>query len=540
MVRDVLFKWLCVSVVLVGWLAYGVACDPAPVTEKPEVKDSAPVETGPEPTITESAPDGLTQPDGVGNKCRRGPDPGQGDCPNKRLVCGPISRTEAYCYENCTETKKCALADEQCVTVEAFPQIPVCVKVAKKGEECGLEKRIICPGEAVDPPLYCLSGKCTEKPKDGWDVGQPCTAPRGDQQSDCKAGLLCVQYAQNRFICAKKCDKDGDCSGSEICWEKPFSVKACVIPVKAGEKCNPLERRFCKTDNPLSPLECNASGVCESTSDVKQLGEVCTKSVVPGQERGNCDQGMLCLGVSDREARCHKSCTNPGDCPSGEGCVQHPNPGPGDPIKACVIQVGDGEVCDLQKRKMCKQEANKFFKCKKPDDTKTEGKCVEINIGDGCVNDGDCGSMICVAVDSNQPASKYCLLPCDPKTPKCPGNGACQGFGQNGPFACLPTGPNKAAEPCKALQAGGQALNTTTLCVGGLACVTFQQGNPAGVCMKSVAQCNATACESGYVCLPTQNSGFCGLDCSTNASVCKPGTKCVEITQLKAKVCGPT
>lgn len=543
MYREVFVKYVFALSLLVVGFSYGVACDPAPPENKEKTVDASTAkETKPEPTVVrETTPEGLSQPEGLGEACRISPHSAQGTCKNDRLLCGSVSTSSNICFENCSGSDKCSVPGEQCTVVKELSTYRVCVKVAQKGETCGLDKRIICPGKSADPPLFCIQGKCTEKPKDGWGVGQVCSPPRGDQQSDCKKGLVCIIHAKGLYQCAKSCKADGDCTNGEICWEEPLKAKVCVIPVKAGGKCNKLERKFCKSDNPLSPLNCK-EGICKSDSQLKQLGEKCTKSTVPGQERGNCDQNMVCLGVSRLEAKCHKACKAKSDCPSSESCVAHPNVGPGDPIQACVIEVAAGGECDLTARKMCAQEANKFFKCKKPDDKTTKGVCTEIKIGDGCKVDTDCGRMVCTKIDPKNPANKYCLLPCDPKAPKCPANGACRAWEQNGPTTCVPTGPKQKDEACTQPQATGPKLNTTTFCTGGLNCIALQQGAASGICMKNVAQCAAGSCSAGHVCIAVRGGGLCGLDCSKDKTVCKPGTKCtpIKVGQANYTICGAT
>lgn len=537
MYRQVFFRWALVLGLVSCIVSIHMGCPSAP-PEEPAPQDATTPETRPEPPpVRDDAPDGKQQPAGVGDKCTISPIAAKGTCPSDSLLCGSISNTESICFENCSKTNECALPNEQCTVVQGLSKFPACVLVADKGADCGLDKRTICRGELVDPPQFCVDGKCTERPKDGWDVDQACSPPSGTQ-SDCKAGLLCMELAKGVYRCAKKCDQDGDCPNGESCWEEPLNTKVCVIAAKSGEKCNNLERRFCRTENKLNPLDCK-TGVCKPRTELKQVGETCIKSVLPGEERGNCDQGMLCLGVSDREAVCHTACNTAADCPSGEACASHPNLGPGDPARACVKPIKAGGTCDLKTRSLCEQPAGKYYKCDRPDDTTTEGKCVEINVGDGCVNDNDCGAMRCIAINPMAADKKYCLVPCDPAKPACPGNGACQAWGMNGPNACVPTGPKQQDEACTALQAVGDKLDLAKACTGGVVCVTFEQGNPAGVCMKRVVQCAAGACDAKHVCLPAGQTAFCGLDCSTDKSVCKSGTTCRELTNPKASVCGP-
>jgi hypothetical protein len=537
MFRLKLLRWIIPCMIIATWSLF-VQCTSNPPIEETTTQDATVPDTSEQEAVLDQVvtPEKPQPPPGLGDSCKMSPYSVQGTCPDRRLLCGTISATESRCFENCTESQTCTDEEEICRSVSEISNYPICVKLAAKGEGCGSEKRVICPGDSVNPPLYCIEGVCTERPKDGWQKGQPCTPPRGDDQSDCQSGLICVEHVKNDYRCIQKCQADGDCPTGESCWDGPLGKKVCLIAAKIGESCDPLKRRFCKTENPRNPITCK-QGICRAQTELKQVGEACTKSVVPSEYQGNCDDGLACLGVSRLSSMCHKLCKSNSDCSAGQSCLQHPNIGPGDPADVCVIAVDVGQSCDLTKQVMCKQPTDVTYKCKTPDENIDAGVCVKVDIGDACVNDADCGKMICIRVTEKD---RYCLVGCDPKAPKCPDNGGCQMWGQDGPTACIPTGPRQEDDPCTALQGGSEKLNTSALCTGGLACVRFSDQSAEGICMQQVAQCTATACTSpGHICLATQTGGFCGLDCSQNPNVCKPNTKCLELAQLKAKVCGP-
>ncbi len=477
-------------------------------------------------TIAEKTPTEKKQPPpGVGKACISGP---RGhNCPSQTaLACLVISSNQGICVENCTATDTCTLDSEICY--EYNNGYKACFKMANLGEKCSLKDRTVCRGESVDPPEYCIKGVCKARPKDGWNIGDDCSPPTGEQ-SDCKKGLLCISLSKSLHQCLQKCEKDSDCPSGETCWAKPLGYKVCVIAAKVGEKCDRLERRFCKAKDAAHPVICH-QGKCKMKSDYNQLGEDCKQDFDPTKVRGSCDVGMVCLGVAHFKSICHKACKSDSDCPSGEKCALHPNDGK--PIKACIIPATKGQTCNLVKRKLCLGQAKQILRCKPNKEDEPEGKCVEVNAGDACEIASDCGPMVCSKVGDK----RYCFIPCDPKNPQCPGNGAC--VDKDGVTVCMPTGPKKLDEPCTVLQGGGAKLNTSNLCVGGISCIPFKKGSPAGVCMKPVAQCTQGACPAGHICIALKNGGLCALDCSKNTAVCKPGTKCAQINKI-GKICAP-
>lgn len=525
LLRFCLFLCVCAA----SWSAASVTgCgNPAPAEEitvdatpektpEPEAQAEVVVETVPKPPV------------GAGKDCVQGPR--GNDCPKDEATmhCFAVTSTKSICFENCLATNKCLDPTEECRVANKAGQ-KACYKAAKQGEACSLDQRIRCEEDYADPPIYCIAGKCTQRPSGGWDLGQTCTPPRGADQSDCKAGLSCVELASNEFRCLKACTQESDCPTGETCWDEPLGKKVCLIGAKENQSCERLERRFCKSDDPKNyPLECT-KGKCTSTVSYVKLGEICKKDIDPTKVQGNCEPGFICLGVAEFEARCHKACDKD-PCPSGETCIDHPNIN-GQPLKGCILPAAKDGDCDLTKRTFCIGAGTQILRCK-------DAKCIEIQIGDGCKNDIECGPLKCTFLSAT---NGYCLVPCNPQAPQCPGNGTCQSFGQNGPFACIPTGPKKSDENCAALQAGGDKLNVGAYCQGGLICLSgFAQNNPAGVCVNPVVGCQAGACAAGRVCVPLQNSAVCAKDCSQDPAVCSaPDTACLDIQQLQVRICGP-
>ncbi len=541
------FRWALFVGLVTCWVI-GMSCSGGETPTEPAGNDGGTVEAAPEPAPREEPPKELgpekgTPPQGLGESCQPTPVSQQGTCPSKGLLCGAVSDSESVCFENCS-ANECTSDGEKCISVdEVNSRFPICVKVVNAGESCDLKARTICRRAAADPPEFCISGKCTARPKDGWSLGDQCTPAAGNPQSDCKTGLVCTEHAKDEYRCAQKCDKDEDCPGDEVCGTDLGNQKACVIIAKIGEECSPSKRRFCRTTDPNNPVNCRG-GKCEGTIDVKGVDEKCTKPITPGEFRGDCDKGLACLGVSRLESKCHKDCTQPSDCPTGESCMTHPNEGPGDPRKVCVKAVKDGETCDLTKRLLCAQPTGRFFKCdraEKQDGTfEDEGKCVEIKQGSACKSDRDCGSMICVPTGGqNAPGAKHCMLPCDLQTNPCPNKAACQSFGQNGPNACYPVGPIKRDQACgRSAPQEGVDLPVDKFCEGGLACIGGQ-GEPQGACML-IAPCNSTQCETGYTCLQVGQTAYaCALDCSKDANACSKATGTSCKTAGNVKICLP-
>ncbi len=513
------------------------ACNnPEPTEKTPSDSGTQKEAIAEKPPVREQTPEKREPPPGVGKDCRRSPVTAQGTCPNKQLICVAINDTASKCFENCTKSNECASTNEACVPGPRGYN--VCYKVAKAGEKCDPENRIVCRRDFADPPEFCNAGTCKARPKEGWSKGDRCTPPRSDQQSDCKTGLLCLSVAADDYRCIQSCKGAGDCPKGETCWAEPFQTKVCVIAAGENDRCARTERRFCRSTDPNKQLVCREAK-CVAPVTLKKVGERCKQDIDPSKTQGDCEVGLKCLGVSEFFAVCHKPCKANSECSNGETCVRHPNVGKKATL-ACVIPVKDGGSCDIMKRRLCETLPGRFFKCKRAADDKTEGTCTEVKVGDGCTNDADCGSMSCTAVGDAK--FRYCLIPCDAANPTCPGKGACGALIKDGPTVCSPTGPKKINEQCTALQPGGPRLNSSGLCGGGgLVCITFKQGNPAGVCMTRQLDCSKPCPNTGHKCIPVQGGALCGLDCSTNAAACtKTSTKCTPVSKDgKTKVCGP-
>ncbi|MCB9644129.1 MAG: hypothetical protein H6728_13720 [Myxococcales bacterium] len=528
------FWWLPLSALLMLWTFSSTltGCPQSSGTEE-IAQDSGPVETKPEPQPEPQVEQAGKPPKGVGADCVQGPRGNNCDTSESPMLCLAVNSTKSVCYENCTATGKCMDPNEKCITATS-DGLRGCYILASKGETCGVAIRTRCDEDLVDPPVFCIEGKCTERPQEGWDLGQACLPPRGNEQSDCKTGLICTELAKNDYRCFKKCEADTDCPNGEVCWDEPLNKKVCLIGSKEGGPCDRNKRQFCKSDDPANyPLSCR-NDKCESTVSYVKLGEKCRKDIDPSKKQGDCEPGLYCLGVSEFEARCHKPCQASTECPSGEVCVTHPNY-PNDPEKACVIPVKLGETCNLLDRKYCHSGTDQILRCKLPEN-QNAGTCIEVKVGDACVNASECGPMICVPFSAT---NLYCLFPCNPNNPTCPGNGTCAAFGDMGmpPFACIPNGPKKLDQPCKALKAEGANIDTSELCEGSLLCAV-PQGAAGGVCYETVPGCTATACQGAVqrVCIPIQNGGLCAKDCSAGSGqTCDGGTTCTDFQQ--AKIC---
>ena len=529
--KALLFSLLCLCLLVFSSTAL-TGCPNTPPPSEEVAQDATSNEPTPEPQ-PEPTPETTDQPPkGVGLDCLSGPRGNDCDTSESKMLCLPVTATRSICYENCSDSLKCRASDETCLVVNQDGQ-RACFKRANKGEACGIAIRARCDEDLVTPPVFCVEGKCTERPAGGWDLNQSCTPPRGNEQSDCKDGLICVELASRDYRCLKKCAANSECPQGEVCWDEPLGKAVCLIGSAEGGSCERNKREFCKSDDPVNyPLTCR-NAKCESTVSYVDIGEKCQKNIDPTKTQGNCKPGMLCLGVSSFESRCHYACEND-RCPvGGEVCVTHPNIS-GDPLRACVLPIAKDQACNLTERKYCHSGTSQILRCKR-DEGKDEGICVEVKVGDGCINNDTCGSMRCIALTAT---NLYCLVPCDPNRPNCPGNGICQQWGQNGPFACFPVGPQKVDQPCKGLDTSGVNLDTSQLCESPLSCIAFTQNDPRGVCYRTVTGCTADACQDSVprVCLAVQGGGICARDCSNNQS-CETGTVCRQVQQ--SQICGP-
>ncbi|MEM1007844.1 MAG: hypothetical protein AAGJ35_02455, partial [Myxococcota bacterium] len=465
----------------------------------------------------------------------QGPRGNDCDTSEARMLCLPISERRSICHENCTQNNTCQDPAEQCIATHTKGQ-KACYKMAQKGETCGAEQRIRCPQDLVSPPVYCVRGTCTERPAAGWDVDQTCTPPNGNAQSDCKTGLECIQLSAGQYRCAQSCSTQQDCKAQgEACWDAGFGKRYCLLEAKENQPCDRAQRRLCRSDDPKNyPLTCK-NGKCVSTVSYTQIGEICRTDLDATKHRGDCAPGLLCLAVSQFEARCHHACGPNDTCPDTEVCLQHPNPGR-ERTRACAIPVQVGDSCAPAKRKLCASQTNDNVVCIRKDEHDLQGQCTLVTPGDRCRTAADCGRLQCTLIGEKD---TYCLSPCRPGVIDCPNQQLCLQFRDGAPFACLPDGPNALDTPCKVLQPGPDKLETRQLCKAPLYCQPFHEKKPEGLCVPFVNGCKNNPCTqtSRRICVSVVENqrGFCARDCSTLA--CPQNTACRE--RGANKICSP-
>ncbi len=137
-------------------------------------------------------------------------------------ICYPIAATNSL--EDCSTTKKCTAAGEQC--------LPMTIAA---GPDSGAKVEFIC----------AAVGTTATK-----NVGEACTAnPAANADPECKPGLGCTPDAGGKGFCTALCAKDADCgSGNDgmMCdlqnqWLPRKDVtKAAIVPIcKKAKSCLP-------------------------------------------------------------------------------------------------------------------------------------------------------------------------------------------------------------------------------------------------------------------------------------------------------------
>jgi hypothetical protein len=195
-------------------------------------------------------------------------------------------------------------------------------------------------------------------------VGHPCTVMT--RQTDCgpTPDVLCIEYDSTNDhwadgYCTFDCTtnlcppssscydlKDGDGNLQRRCFKdcRPGTADcradyACQ-PISAGlGRCQPV----CHHDSECTPGQCRpCDGLCLDPGGPKGVGEQCTDDsqcliggvcrkdislgicVIPcGTTCTGCPQGAACMPWGKKgELLCFKSCSAPGDCMLGQGCMQ--------------------------------------------------------------------------------------------------------------------------------------------------------------------------------------------------------------------------
>ncbi|MCK6513177.1 hypothetical protein L6R29_24880, partial [Myxococcota bacterium] len=309
------------------------------------------------------------------------------------------------------------------------------------------------------------------------------------------------------------------------------------------------------------------------------IGNICTQQ--QGNPTGTCPSGLLCLGISQTEARCFQDCTsNQAVCAAntdgrtncevvtqdgsvsvclnnnateGQGCGFNnasqarckDDPNTANPdlycsliTQKCVktdIRTNVGDLCNRENDntepiKICDRGATKPLAC----DPNT-GTCVEqIIVGtlEKCGGTKGCSpSDTCVGFDDGNGATvSYCLKKCTPGGAACPNNAECLTLNSGG-GACRWAGPLQQNALCKALDTTTNKIDTTQLCVGGLDCIGLNGTKP--ICIQlwqGNCQTPGKTCAIGTKCVGLQGAngttyGSCFADCA-NGTPCPTGLEC--------------
>lgn len=288
------------------------------------------------------------------------------------------------------------------------------------------------------------------------------------------------------------------CSGNGQCRSNNCAAGKCAMGTGAkGSAC-------------VYNVQCTSgfcvAGKCDGGGSLKPVGSACAKD-------GECASG-ICFS-----SKCAKSCTKPGDCPTGQICstdngkrhfCTKPNYNP-DLGKFCGVTgscpsgltcVGDkydwGSFC----RGTCATDLNcpPAMECE-TDISGSAKYCRPRRMCSQCATDLSCPTgMKCVTMLGG----KYCTRTCNPGSTECP-----------------------MAETCKAVSGGSHACQPKT-----------------GSCRGSGGVCSGCSkndhCNTGGICLSMSLSGetFCGSPCTT-ASSCGGNFKCYAVGTTGKKQCGP-
>lgn len=133
-------------------------------------------------------------------------------------------------------------------------------------------------------------------------------------------------------------------------------------------------------------------------------------------------------------------------------------------------------------------------------------------VGDSCINDTDCETMLCAQDDAN--ARRYCTAVCDAERP-CPQGFECATTSQ-GDYCLMPVVPDEICDQC---DQGAQ-------CTSGFCTKVTNVNSEQPFCSRP---CDPTPgqpaqCPMGYSCMETLGSDVGGA-CAPNTGVCEPKGK---------------
>jgi hypothetical protein len=327
------------------------------------------------------------------------------------------------------------------------------------------------------------------------------------------------------------------------------------------------------TENP--PTETPAE-----TTGTGSVGDICTQQ--QGNPTGTCQAGLVCLGITQTEARCFQDCTsNMAVCAANTDgrttCEAVTQDGS---VSVCLnVNATEGQDCGFGNKSQarCKEDTTTpnpdlycsatTQKCTKPDIKKTvgdpcnrendnsepikicdrggakplacdpnTGTCIEQTIVgtlEKCGGVKGCGTNdVCVGINFGDTIGvvSYCLAKCTTGGAPCAGGAECLAL-TGGGGACRWAGNLKQNAACQNIDTTKDKIDTAQLCEGGLDCLGLNGTKP--ICIQiweGTCQTPGKTCGAGAKCVGLQSStgttfGGCFADCA-GGKACPTGLEC--------------
>lgn len=420
----------------------------------------------------------ITSPDiicpGIGEKCN--PQAGAQACVAE-ATCLVVKEgdSKGLCFKNCRQDSSCD-SGEVCVSRKRGQNtFNICLKDAKKGEACGLEKQIRCKSDEWTP-LYCSTkdrkcatavvrkkGESCNKPHDNTAPLKVCDRAMSllcDEMSGiCVQGIAVETLGKCELAQKRVCKhKEDFCFRFSNDVKHGYCVTRCALHAPqcpAGTRCvkgSGILQAYCRPygtlkqdqvcdENQISTETYDSSKSChrEYSCVLLQPGArkgVCMKRFKSGCQ-GRCEKKQTCLGLKTGDGVCATNCSEKQSCRGtdirclavrgGKFCGPVPESGPNHYAMKCGSPV---------KTKGCKAglfclptEQNGDGFCSR--DCSVDGKCPTAKDSTGKEL-----SAQCVNVNQNT-GQKACVFLCGVQgSVTCPGNLSCQKL-QSGANVCL-------------------------------------------------------------------------------------------------------
>ena len=422
----------------------------------------------------------------------------------------PLSCSFGKCHDTCKEARDCP-AGESCVKLSSGSvcQLPADVDCQPTGS---CDENLVCAADlhcraSCQAAADCSTGQsCVTSVTSATSVCADSTYvdPTGQLQqkgvvgaacvlgSDCDSPLSCIMNK-----CHYLCQSTNVCPKGESC-VKTATGAVCQLPAEAGcDSATPCSGGLlCAVD-----YRCRAG--CRSASDCTAgqscAGGVCADKSPPttsdsGVDVQGIDVGTSCLLNSDCNSplsctfgKCHDTCLETRDCPTGESCVQWYTGAvcqlPADVDCGSTGICEGGFICaaDLRCRASCQTAADCLAAqscasgvCADSTDVDTNGQLQQKGVvGAACVLGSDCDSPLSCIMNK-------CHYLCQ-NTKVCP-------TGQS----CVHTATGAVCQlPAEA------ACDSATPCSGGLLCAVDYR---CRVSCRSASDCTAGQTCAGGVC----------------------------------------